>query len=333
MLGAALAGAGGASATEIKSIDLSSTPPSPKERNDDRALATKLTVRQSGGGKEPGLLRDMKGPAALLDVDLGERQEFRGIAGALDVPSAGKRGYFAGTGRLQLLDATDLRLSYITDEHGGAAAETRLSRSFGDTRLTVSSTFNHGFESKYTGAGTKMADRMLEGWVQWNAFSEFPLGGGIRETTHADGSTTLDLRTLQMLPIKATGGSLMNVTSTAVKGDSENATSGTLMYYGPAGPLYLSAEMDYGGPSEGFKPTEMRLGLEKSLVESWSLFAYASQPFDAQPGRVDVGATREFGGFMTTASAGTSFDGGAYVGFRVWLPLSAAGQDDRWFGF
>ena len=310
-------------------------PPAPTPRLDIASpapLATKLSIRQNGANKEPGLLRDMKGPAALFDLDLGDHRAFRSIAGALDAPGAHKRGYVAGSGIFQPLAATDLRLSYVADEHGGAAVESRLSRSIDDVRFSFSSTFNRGFESKYTGAGERNAERILEGGLQWNAFSQYPVGGAVRETTRADGSRGLDFRTLQMAPLGGTGGWIMNTTVTPLQ-QADPATSGTLMYYGPLGGLFFTAEIDYGGPGKGLQPTEARFAVEKTLDDGWSLFASGSKPFSTQPGRVDIGAVREIAGFMASASAGASFDGAAYVGMRLWLPLSDSGKDTKWGGF
>lgn len=319
-----------APALELRPIDPAPAAPRGTAGATQETLTTKLSVRQDGANKEPGLLRDMKGPAALIDLDFGDHRDFRSIAGAIDAPGAQKRGYVAGTGTFQPLGATDLRVSYVADEHGGAAVESRLSRWAGNVRFTFSSTFNRGFESQYTGVGAASADRILEGGAQWNAFSQYPVGGGVRETTRADGSKVLDFRTLQMLPVGGTGGWIMNTTTTPLQ-QAEPATSGTLMYYGPIGSLFLTAEVDYGG--KGPQPAEARLAVEKTFAESWSLFASGSKPFSADPGRVDIGASRELGGFIASASAGASFDGNAYVGLRVWLPLASAGQDNRWFGF
>jgi hypothetical protein len=291
----------------------------------------KLTVRQSGSGKEPGLLKDLKGPAAMLDIDFGDHRDFRSIAGSLDVPG-GQRGYVAGTGSFRGFAGTDLRVSYIGDEKGGSAVESRIARSFGDYRLTFSSTFNDGFESQFTGRGAQTAKQIFEGGVQTTAFAKFPLGAGFRETLRADGAKVLDFRTLQMAPLGATGGWLMNTTTTPLD-QADAPTSGTLMYYGPLGALNITAEVDYGGIGKGVQPTEARFTAEKTFENGWVGFASASEPFTTDPGRLDVGASRQFDGFIASATAGTTSTGSAYVGLRVWLPLSDTGQDGRWFGF
>jgi hypothetical protein len=291
----------------------------------------KLTVRQNGSGKEPGLLKDLKGPAAMLDIDFGDHRDFRSIAGSLDAPG-GQRGYVAGTGSFRAFAGADLRVSYIGDEKGGNAVESRIARSFDDYRFTFSSTFNRGFESQFTGRGAQTATQIFEGGAQTNAFAKFPVGAGFRETLRADGAKVLDFRTLQMAPLGATGGWLMNTTTTPL--DQPGATtSGTLMYYGPLGTMNVTAEVDYGGIGRGIQATEARFTAEKRLENGWLGFASASEPFTSDLGRLDVGASRQFDGFIASASAGTTWTGSAYVGIRVWLPLSSSGQDGRWFGF
>jgi hypothetical protein len=302
--------------------------PAAEERPEYEA---KLTVRQSGSGKEPGILKDLKGPAAMLDIDFGDHRDFRSIAGSLDLPG-GQRGYVAGTGSLRAFAGTDLRVSYIGGENGGSAVESRIARSFDDYRLTLSSTFNRGFESQFTGSGPQTAKQIFEGGVQTNALAKFPVGAGFRETLRADGTKVLDFRTLQMAPLGATGGWLMNTTATPLD-RADAPTSGTFMYYGPLGTLNVTAEVDYGSIGKGIQPTEARFTAEMSLENGWLGFASASEPLTTDSGRLDVGASRQFDGYIASATAGTTWTGSAYVGVRIWLPLSSSGQDGRWFGF
>jgi len=318
-----------ANAVELVPVKpLAPVAPSAEARPEHEA---KLTVRQNGSGKEPGLLKDLKGPAAMLDIDFGDHRDFRSIAGRLDLPG-GQRGYVAGTGSFRAFAGTDLRVSYIGDENGGSAVESRIARSFDDYRFTFSSTFNDGFESRFTGRGAQTAKQMFEGGVQTNAFANFPVGVGFRETLRADGAKVLDFRTLQMAPLGAAGGWLMNTTTTPLD-QADAPTSGTLMYYGPLRALNVTAEVDYGGIGKGIQPTEARFTAEKSLENGWLAFASASESFTTNSGRLDVGASRYFDGFVASTTAGTTWEGGAYVGMRVWLPLSSSGQDGRWFGF
>jgi hypothetical protein len=173
---------------------------------------------------------------------------------------------------------------------------------------------------------------MFEGRVQVNAFSQYPMGTALRETARADGSSGFDLLTLQMMPLGGGRHWLMNTTTTPLA-EVDAATSGTLMYFGSAKAVNLTAELDYGGPGAGLRPTELRFTAEKNFANGWYGFASASETFSVNAGRFDVGASRDIGGFVASAFAGTTFDASSYVGVRVSLPLSTAGKDGRWFGF
>ena len=311
------------------SLGLVPVSPAPTSSSRERPIdaAAKMSVRQSGAGKEPGLLKDIKGPAALLDFDFGDHRDFRSIAGAVDGPGGQKRGYLAGTGSFQPSRGSELRMSYIGDERGGAAVETRLARSFDDVRFTLASTFNHGFESKFTGTGRRTAERIFEGGAQMNAFSQYPVGAGLRETTRDDGSTDFDFLTLQMLPLGSGRHCLMNTTATPLT-QADATTSGTLMHYSSVGALNLTAELDYLGTAKGMRPTEFRFTAVQNFENGWFGFASASEAFSESSGRFDIGTSRDFSSFVASASAGTTLDGSAYLGFRIIPALSASGQ--RW---
>jgi len=301
-------------------------PPPPRTALDE----ARLSVRQNGGGDQPGLLSKMKGPAALVDVRPAPGESFRSIAGATSGPAdAGKsHGYVAGTGQAKL-DGFDTTLNYAADELGGSAVEGRFSKAFDAMRLGLSQTMSHNLVSNWTGSGDKRADRITEGSLDWSLFS-VPLQLAVLETGYADGQRGTDFRTAQTLQLGS--GMFVHSTATGMRGRDACETTGNLIYYGPVGTVQLTAELDYGVGSD-FKPTSALIGVDTSITDSWSIYGYAQQPLTTGPARLDVGAVREIGGVMTGPYAGAAADGSAYVGVRLWLPLSASARDHRWLGF
>ena len=291
----------------------------------DGGLEAQLRIRQGGGGERQGLLSKLSGPAAMLDIGSGART-FENIAGASSALGGKEQGYVAGSSRLPLLGAADLTLNYASAETGGMAAETRLARQLDAFRLTWSSTLNRGFESNWTGTGASRASRMNEGSLNWSG-SPVPLGFGLRETTHIDGSHSTDLRTTQMRFVGS--GLLLNSTATGLNGGS---TSGTLMYDGPLRSFQLTAELDYGGAA-GPRPSGARVGMRKTVADGWSPYLYAGHNInDASASRIDFGSTREIGGFVASAYGGAGLDGSAYMGLRLSVALSPGARRDRWMG-
>jgi opacity protein-like surface antigen len=325
-------GAGPAAAQQMQQVEAPTVPSeaAPARLAPGTALEqARLSIRQSGGGDQQGLLNKLKGPAALIDVDAGAGEKLRSIAGATDSPNGGKqRGYVAGTGGAPLL-GLDMTLNYAADELGGMAVEGRLSKKIGGVRLGISQTLNHDFESNWTGYGDRRAERITEGAADWSLLS-VPVRLAVRETTYADGQRDFDLRTVQTLQLGS--GMVVHSTVTGMNDRGPGETAGNLIYYGPIGSVQLTAELDYG-LSRGFQPTSALVGLEKSIDDSWSLYAYAQQPLPSGTGRVDFGAAREVGGFMAGAFGGAAADGSAYVGLRIWVPLSPGSRDHRWLGF
>jgi len=288
--------------------------------SDGLAANTKLSVRQGGGADQKGLLSKIKGPAAMLDFDRGALGKSEIIAGAMDGSGQG-RGYVAGTSQLALLPGTQLNFNYAGDERGGLAAETRLSQALGAIRLIWSDTLNRGFESDWTGSGATRASHMNEGWLHWSP-SATTYGIGFRETAHADGSRSTDLRTLEMTPLG--GGTLID--STVIRRDGH--TSGSLIYCGSLNSFQLTGEID----SSDLRPKMALLDIEKSIDQSWSLYLVAGQSLDAKQGNIDVGASREIGGFNASFYGGATESGSAYVGLRFSLALSPAARQERWVG-
>jgi len=317
---------GGSGAAELKWVG------SGEAAGQDDPIPAKLIVRQDGLGDQKGLLSMMKGPAALIDVDLDRHQRLRSIAGAMGASGGDMRGFVGGTGTASLFGFGDLTVNYAADEDGGVAVETRFSKPIDDFRFTFSHTFNRDFESSWTGSGDHRAKRIYEGWVDWAGLPELPLGLGIRQTSHADGSYSIDLRAMQTIPIAATGGSFANTISTGLLQDQSSITNGTLMYYGPIGGVYASAELDYT-IDKGFDVTAARFGIDKTFEDGWTLFMYGNQPLPVGVGRLDFGATRDLGGFTVSASASAGTDGSGYVGLKLTMPLSPQGKDTRWLGF
>jgi opacity protein-like surface antigen len=316
-------GAGAAAAQPMQQIA------APAPRKDTAPLEqARLSVRQGGGGDQQGLLSNMKGPAALIDINDGTGEKLRSIAGAADGPGGKKLGYVAGTGGAPLF-GLDLTLNYAADETGGTAVETRLAKKLGEVRLGLSQTLNHEFESSWTGRGDTRAQRMTEGSADWSLFS-VPVRLALRETDYADGQTGTDLRTLQTLQFGS--GMLIQSTVTGMSGRGAGDTTGNLIYYGPVGTLKVTAELDYG-VSQSLAPTSSLIGLEESIDNGWSLYAYGQQPLPTGTARVDFGAAREVGRFMAGAFGGAATDGGAYVGLRLWIPLAPGASDHRWLGF
>jgi hypothetical protein len=289
----------------------------------------RIIVRQGGGGDQQGLLNKLKGPAALVDVDVGAGETLRTIAGAMDSPNGGKQmGYVAGVGNASLF-GFDTKLNYAADEVGGMAVEGRLSKKLGDLRLGLSQTVNHEFESNWTGYGDTRAERISEASADWSLFS-VPVKMALRETGYANGERGTDLRTVQTLQLGS--GMVINSTVTGLRGRGEGDTTGSLIYYGPLGSAQLTAEVDYD-VLRSAGPTSALIGIEKSIDNSWSLYAYAQQPFSSGVGRVDFGAARQIGGFMVGAYGGAAADGNTYAGLRLWIPLSPGARDHRWLGF
>jgi hypothetical protein len=292
----------------------------------------KLSVRQGGDGDGKGLLSRLRGPAATIDFSDSRGDTFRSLAGAMEGGPGGKQqGYVGGSGRASLLDL-GLVLNYAADELGSSVIETRVEKPVGDLKLALSRTYNHDFESRWTGFGPDRARDMTEGSIDWTPLSAVPMNFAVRETNHADGRDTTDFRTVQTLMLA--GGMVVNSTATAMLGASGTGpTSGSLLYYGPAGPVQLTMGVDYGG-LYGMHPGVARLGVEKSLRNSWSLYAYGEQGLAASgSARFDVGAVRDVGGFTLATFAGGARDGSGYAGLRLSVPLAPEARDYRWMGF
>jgi hypothetical protein len=288
----------------------------------------RLSVRQGGGGDQPGLLSKMNGPAAIIDIVPGPGEKVRSIAGAIDVPGGQKRGYLAGTGQVPIF-GLDLTLNYAADEAGGMAVETRLAKQLGDVKLGFSQTMSHDFESSWTGRGDARAERITEESADWSLLS-VPVRLALRETGYADGQRGTDIRMMQTLELGS--GMLIHSTVTGLTGRGNGDTNANLIYYGPVGSFKLTAELDYG-LSQGIAPTSALVGLEKSIAESWSLYAYGQQSLPTGVARLDFGAARDVGRFSAGGFGGVASDGGAYVGVRLWVSLAPGPMDHRWLGF
>lgn len=292
----------------------------------------KLSVRQSGVGDNKGILSRLRGPTAAIDFSDTRGDTFRSLAGAMQGgPGGRQQGYVGGSGRASLL-GFGLALNYAADELGGSAVETRLERMVGDFKLGVSRTNNHDFESQWTGFGTDRALDITEGSVDWAPFAMLPVSLAVRQTTHADGRETTDFRTVETLMLG--GGMVVNSTSTGMLGaGAAGDMSGSLLYYGPVGPVQLTLGVDYGG-AYGMRPGVARFGVEKSLERSWSLYAYGQQGLTASSAaRFDVGAVRDLGGLTLATFIGGAKDGSGYAGLRLSVPLSPVARDYRWMGF
>jgi len=291
-----------------------------------------LTVRQGGGDDGKGLLSRLRGPAATIDISDHRGDTFRSLAGAMEGGPGGKQqGYVGGSGRASLL-GLGLALNYAADELGGSAVETRVEKALGDLKFGLSQTYNHNFESKWTGYGGGRALSMTEGSVDWVPLASLPVNFAVRETTRADGSKATDFRTVQTLMLGS--GMVVNSISTEMLGPGgAGDMSGSLLYYGPVGPVQLTMGVDYGG-AYGVRPGVARFGVEKSLPDSWSLYAYGEQGLGpSATARLDVGAVRDIGGFTLATFAGGANDGSGYAGLRLSVPLSPAARDYRWMGF
>lgn len=289
-------------------------------------------MRQSGGvGAEKGLLSRLRGPAAVLDVKSRDGETFRSLAGAMEGGPGGKQqGYIGATGNRSLL-GFGLAFNYVADERGGSATEARVERALGPLKLGLSQTWNDDFESEWTGYGDGRALDITEGSVEFAPHYRLPLAFAVRETTRVDGSRATEFRTVQTLMLGA--GMIVNSTSTEALAAGGGATSGSILYYGPAGPVQLTVGVDYGGVY-GYRPGVARFGVEKSLEHSWSMYGYGERVLEDGTSRFDVGAVRRLAGFNLSAFAGGANDGGgAYAGLRVTVPLSSEPREDRWLGF
>lgn len=289
-------------------------------------------MRQSGGvGAEKGLLSRLRGPVAVLDVKSEQGEMFRSLAGVMEGGAGGKRqGYVGATGQGSLL-GFGLGLNYVADERGGSATEARVERPLGPLKLGVSQTWSDDFESDWTGHGDSRAVGITEGSVEFTPDQRLPLAFAVRETTRVDGSRATEFRTVQTLMLGA--GMVVNSTSTEALAAGKGGTSGSVLYYGPAGPVQLTVGVDYGGV-HGARPGVARLGVEKSFEHSWSLYGYGERVLEDGTSRFDVGAVRQFAGFNLSAFAGGANEGGgAYAGVRVTVPLSSESRENRWLGF
>lgn len=290
-----------------------------------------LSVRQSGGvGAEKGILSRLRGPAAVLDVKSSGGEMFRSLAGAMEGAGGKQQGYIGATGHGSLL-GFGLAFNYVADERGGSATEARAERPLGPLKLGLSQTWNDDFESDWTGHGDGRALGITEGSVEIAPHHLLPLAFAVRETTRIDGSRVTEFRSVQTLMLGA--GMVVNSTSTEARAAGRGATSGSVLYYGPAGPVQLTVGVDYGG-IYGTRPGVARFGIEKSIEQSWSMYGYGERVLEDGFSRFDVGAVRQLAGFNLSAFAGGANDGGgAYAGLRVTVPLSAESREDRWLGF
>jgi hypothetical protein len=270
-------------------------PPPGRFLSDGLAANTELSVRQGGGADQEGLLSKIKGQG---------------------------RGNVAGTSQLPILRGAELNFNYAGDKHDGLAVESRLSKTFNTVRLTGSSTLNRGFESDWTGSGASRASQIDEGWFHWS-LSATTYGSGLRETFHADGSRSTDLRTLQKTPLGS--GTLTNSTVMRLDGHGADHTSGSLIYYGPLSSFQLTGEIDHSD----LRPTMALLDIKKSIDRSCSLYLVAEQSLDTKQGSIDIGASRETGGFIASVYGGATESGSAYMGLRFSIALAPAARQDR----
>jgi hypothetical protein len=223
----------------------------------------------------------------------------------------------------------DLSVNYAGNDIG-RSLEARVSKEIEHFRLNLSQNYSYDAESTWAGKGKDHAASTTETSVDWALLSFLPVSFSMRETTDADGRDTIDLGAVQTLMLGR--GKIVNsmVTDTAELATDE--TSGNLSYSGPVGPVRFLAGVDYGGPT-GMRPTGARMGLERSVENSWSLHGYADRAIATGLTRLDVGASREIAGFVVNAFAGGINDGSAYAGLRLQIRLSPGSRDDRPLGF
>lgn len=297
----------------------------------------RVSVRQSGGGGETGLLNGISGPAALFALEPAQGAQFKNIAGVRAAPGGGpQQGYVAGVGRLALSEGTTLRVNYIGNEYAGGktdgvAGEARLTTRIDSVTLGLSETLNRGFEGQWTGYGNAQALNATDAWASWSALSKLSLGAGLRRTHRLDGEETAEVSVNQSFGLG--GGWITNSTVTAI-GESTGTASGALSYYGPIfGSFSLDAGLDYESGA-GFHATAAHLGTQGPLGGKWWLYASASQPLAyAAPAQFDGGINGEIYGLATNAYAGIAMDGAAYLGVRLRMPLSPGPLRERWLGF
>jgi hypothetical protein len=208
--------------------------------------------------------------------------------------------------------------------------ETRVSRKLGEVRLGFSQTLAHEFDSNWTGTGGQRADRISEGSAEASLFS-VPLRFAMRETGYADGQRGVDLRLTQTFML-GSDAMLSHTLTHGVDGKGRGDNNGDLYFYRTLGSVRASAEFTYA-MAPAMTPTSAMIGLEKSLDRSWSLYAYGQQPLPTGAAHLDIGAARDLWGFKAGLFGGGTVDGTAYVGLRLWVPLSPAPLDHRWLGF
>lgn len=289
----------------------------------DSAPQVQLTVRQNGGGEEDGLLKQMRGPAALWGfAEDGGRVS--ALAGTMQA-GAGERRYLALRDELPLAGGK-ARFTYTSDDRDGAAAEARFSHALGPVDLNFSQTINRGFESAWTGQGAGEAAQITDGSVS-GALGGVLAGLGLRETLRRGGRAT-ELHTYQMVKLDSL--TLMHVAATVLTAPGAPRTSGSVMAMGQFRTVSYVAELDYGG-ARSWQPSAARLSVDMPLGRSWDFYAEADQPLPRGAGTIDIGASLSLGGFEFGPFAALG-RGGTMLGIRLWLPLYPAERAHAWLG-
>ena len=220
----------------------------------------------------------------------------------------------------------DVNLTYAGDDRDGTAIEALLSHGLGPVKLSLSQTFNWGFESGWTGHGTAQAAQMTEGGIS-GMLGPVPAGLGLRETLRRDGTRGTDLRSFRMTTIGSI--TLMDTTTTSVTPPTAGRTSGSVMAMGQWSSTSYLAELDYGG--ERLAPTATRVSLSLPVAKDWDAYVEVNQPLLYGRTSLDIGASRNIGGFLVGPFA-TSDTRAATIGLRLWMPLAPTERSSPWLG-
>lgn len=241
-----------------------------------------------------------------------------------------------GPTRRYLAGSTDLaavhlpgKLEFAGDENGNYAMNARISHQFGPFKATLSGTYNNGFESHWTGSGQNRVTLMEDAKLSWSV-APVIMGVGLRHSLKLSGEDVSELRSFQMTAVGSAW--LIHSTTTELDGSQPGATSGSIDLTGSVASIGFTAGLDYGD-HYSLKPTTLRLDLDKTIGDEWSLYLSASHSIGSNYSRTDFGATRTFDSFIVSGGVGAASDGSGYLSLRLRLPLEPAPSDMPWLGY
>jgi hypothetical protein len=285
-----------------------------------------IQVRQTGASKNQGLLKGVTGPGAMLTTRLAGGPAVGLEAGTMKVGSS-LRNYDFGSTSTSMLGLT-ARVEFAANELNGAATLFNLRQKLaGGLGISVIRMENANFESAQTGRGNSLSRHFTELGVDGKLGSA-TIGFGVRNTALVKGTTVETLSGWQWVPL---GGGLSLSHSAVVPptGNSLKGIEGSLELDGNAGPLYYSAEFDYGDGTR-LRPTGSSISLSGSPAQSWQLSS--SLYYDGWDHSVGagIGLTKRVGGFMIGPTIDMDTRGRGQAMLRFWVPLGNSSAPHRW---